>query len=62
MHAGELPRLIVETVNYQGSDWEMPMEFSLTADGGRCAPGCHEPLAYSRLPGGVNGTSNGESP
>ena len=62
VHAGDQPRLIVETVRYQGSDWATPMGFSLTAEGGRCAPGCHEPLEYSRRPGGVRAKSNGESP
>lgn len=47
-HAGSLPRLIATTVNYQGSGWAMPMRFELTPDGGSCAPGCHEKLAYRR--------------
>lgn len=47
-HGGSLPRLIATTVNFQGSGWAMPMKFELTADGGSCAPGCHEKLAYRR--------------
>ncbi len=62
VHAGELPRLIVETVHYQGSEWATPMGFVLTDDGGGCAPGCHEPLAYSRMPGGVRAKNAGASP
>ena len=62
VHAGNLLRLIVETVKYQGSAWETPMLFVQTSEGGSCAPGCHEPLAYSRSSGGVNAKSNGESP
>ncbi len=53
VHAGESPRLIVEAVDYQGSGWSMPMNFALTSDGGHCAPGCHEPMSYSRRQGGV---------
>ncbi len=53
-HAGSLPRLIATTVNYQGSGWAMPMKFQLTADGGSCAPGCHERLAYSRSAEGAS--------
>ena len=48
VHAGELPRLIATTVNYQGSDWGMPMGFELAPDGGSCAPPCHEPMSYHR--------------
>lgn len=48
VHSGERARLIAETVTYDGSDWTMPMGFVLTADGGSCSPGCHEPLRYSR--------------
>ncbi len=29
------------------------MGFELTKDGGRCGPGCHEAMDYSRSPGGV---------
>ncbi|CAG1010153.1 hypothetical protein PHYC_03804 [Phycisphaerales bacterium] len=48
IHAGNLPRLIAKTVRFEGSDWAMPIGFSLTAEGGRCGPGCHEPLEYNR--------------
>lgn len=62
VHSGDLPRLIAKNVNYEGSGWVMPMEFKLTADGGSCAPGCHEPLSYSRRPGGARAPSNGGAP
>ncbi|MCB9847548.1 MAG: hypothetical protein H6814_03945 [Phycisphaeraceae bacterium] len=48
VHSGSGPRMIVETLNYQGSDWGTPMNFELTSDGGSCAPACHEKLSYSR--------------
>jgi len=62
-HAGELPhlmatrrpRLIASDVNFQGSGWKTPMGFEMTEFGGRCSPGCHEPLGYSRQPGGIRG-------
>jgi predicted CXXCH cytochrome family protein len=50
VHGSSLPRHIAESVPYQDSDWLMPIGFELTEDGGRCAPGCHEPLSYSRGP------------
>lgn len=48
VHSSDRPRLIAETVAYDGSPWIMPMGFYLTPDGGGCAPGCHEPLQYRR--------------
>lgn len=48
VHAVGQPRLIAATVNFEGSGWEMPIGFELTADGGRCGAGCHAPQQYSR--------------
>jgi predicted CXXCH cytochrome family protein len=62
VHAGARERLVVETIRYQGSQWETPMNFVITPDGGTCSPGCHEPIAYSRRPGGVAGQPRGGSP
>lgn len=53
VHSEGQPRLIGSSVKFQGSDWAMPMRFTLTPDGGRCGSGCHEELEYSRRPGGV---------
>jgi formate-dependent nitrite reductase cytochrome c552 subunit len=50
VHAGNLPRLIAETVNYEGSDWAEPLGFRLAPEGGSCAPACHEPMSYRRSP------------
>lgn len=62
VHTGELPRLIAKTVNFQGSGWAMPIDFTITEDGGSCTPGCHEPLAYSRRPGGAKGQAKPAPP
>lgn len=48
VHGSDLPYLMADSVAYQGSDWIMPVKFVATPDGGSCAPGCHEPLSYSR--------------
>ena len=62
VHAGNQPRLIVESVQYQGSEWAMPMNFEITAAGGRCAPGCHEPLSYDRRMDSARPQNNGDTP
>ena len=48
VHGSNQPRLIASAVAYEGSDWLMPIQFKLTPTGGRCAPGCHGPMSYSR--------------
>ncbi len=48
VHGSNQPRHIAQTVAYEGSDWLMPIRFELTPTGGACAPGCHEPMSYSR--------------
>ena len=48
VHGSDLPRLMADSVDFQGSGWIMPVKFEASIDGGSCAPGCHEPLAYSR--------------
>lgn len=66
VHAGDQPRLIARTVNFEGSGWAMTLGFTLTPTGGRCGSGCHEALEYSRQPGGVrarlNSTPTGGAP
>lgn len=62
VHAGDLPRLISKNVNLDGATWSMPMGFSLTSDGGRCASACHETLSYSRRPGGAKSEPKGGRP
>lgn len=62
VHGGDLPRLIAKSVNFEGSSWQMPMGFSLTPNGGRCASACHETLEYSRADGGVRTQRHGGTP
>ena len=52
VHGATGPRLIAERAAYEGSQWMMPLGFELTETGGRCSPGCHEPMSYDRT-GGV---------
>jgi len=47
-HGSDLPRHMARFGVFEGSNWKVPVGFVLTEDGGKCAPGCHEPLAYSR--------------
>ncbi len=61
VHADGEVRFIPKQVNFEGSGWSMPMAFTLTADGGRCGSGCHEPMEYSRRPGGARAPKNGEA-
>lgn len=48
MHGSDLPNHIAASVPFEGSQWAMPIRFQKTSDGGRCAPGCHEPKTYQR--------------
>jgi predicted CXXCH cytochrome family protein len=48
IHGSNLPKHVAETVPFEGSGWAMPIRFAKTDTGGSCAPGCHEPLSYSR--------------
>jgi len=49
VHGSSGPRLIPEEVPFEQSGWPMPIGFVLTETGGRCSPGCHEPLRYDRV-------------
>jgi predicted CXXCH cytochrome family protein len=46
VHASNHPFHIRDTVPFGG--WDLPINFELLADGGRCSPGCHEPREYHR--------------
>lgn len=53
-HGSNQPRLIAETVAFEGSEWNMKMGYNMTPGGGSCSPGCHAPMNYLREPqGGV---------
>ncbi len=45
-HASKLSFHIRESVPYGA--WQLPINFTKTATGGRCAPGCHKPFSYQR--------------
>lgn len=55
IHGSNLPRHMASDVPFENSKWTMPIGFSMSDDGGRCAPGCHVPKTYSRAgrPGGA---------
>ena len=47
-HASNGVKLIrVEGIPF--GDWNIPINFKITATGGSCAPGCHRPLKYDRV-------------
>ncbi len=48
MHGSNLPNHIAASVEFEGSAWEMKINYLKTAEGGSCSPGCHAPRAYSR--------------
>jgi predicted CXXCH cytochrome family protein len=47
-HAAKRDNHIHETVPFGPGGWELPIRFERGDEGGRCASGCHESLAYSR--------------
>lgn len=59
LHESQQPRLIATSVNFEGSGWKMPMKFTLTQEGGTCGSSCHEPMTYSRRPGGAKALPQG---
>jgi predicted CXXCH cytochrome family protein len=46
VHASNREKHLRESVPY--GSWELPINFSKTATGGRCEPGCHIPKDYDR--------------
>ena len=46
MHASKLPKQIAVTVRF--GDWDLPIGFNKTENGGSCSPGCHSPKNYER--------------
>jgi len=49
-HASENPEHIAVTVQF--GNWELPVKYETTEDGGSCAPGCHALQEYNRQPAG----------
>lgn len=48
IHGSDLPNHMASDVPFEGSNWAMPIKFQKMPTGGSCAPGCHEPMTYSR--------------
>lgn len=48
MHGSDLPNHMASSVPFEGSGWAMPIRYEQRADGGSCAPGCHQSYSYSR--------------
>ncbi|NDY41409.1 cytochrome C [Dissulfurirhabdus thermomarina] len=60
-HAADAPHLLADEGAPFGG-WRIPLRFTPLPDGGRCAPGCHRPLSYSRSGKGAAGTGRGNTP
>jgi predicted CXXCH cytochrome family protein len=48
VHASTNPKQIADTVPF--GNWELPVEYKKTENGGSCTPGCHALENYSRQP------------
>ena len=48
VHSAEQAMLMASSSKFEGSAWSMPLMFTATDEGGRCGPGCHEPMEYKR--------------
>lgn len=46
VHGGELPKLMAKQVSF--GEWDMPVNFVISPNGGQCTPGCHAPATYDR--------------
>ncbi len=46
IHASKQPKLMAQQVTF--GDWDMPINFKITKNGGTCAPGCHKTESYDR--------------
>ncbi len=46
VHASRQPELMADKVKF--GDWQMPINFTITKNGGRCLPGCHAARSYNR--------------
>ncbi len=46
VHASRQPELMADKVQF--GDWQMPINFTITKNGGRCLPGCHAAKSYDR--------------
>ena len=46
-HATDLPKMVRKSVQF--GQWELPIGFQETGNGGRCESGCHLPKGYDRV-------------
>ena len=46
VHASTSARLVADSVPF--GQWRLPLNFTMKATGGTCAPGCHQPQSYDR--------------
>lgn len=53
VHASKRPFHIRESVPFGKDNWQLEINFTKTATGGSCAPGCHKPQEYNRESGSV---------
>lgn len=50
VHASKRPSHVRDAVPFGSGGWMLEINFQTTAQGGSCAPGCHQKKEYSRLP------------
>lgn len=50
VHASRRPAHVREAVPFGSEGWMLEINFQATAQGGSCAPGCHQPKKYDRGP------------
>jgi predicted CXXCH cytochrome family protein len=48
-HASNNDKHVRDAVPYGKGGWMLPINYQPTANGGKCAPGCHTPYAYDRV-------------
>ena len=56
-HSSTMPKHLRETVPF--GEWQLPVGYQPTPDGGRCTPGCHLPMEYTRGKSRVTQTGGG---
>lgn len=50
IHGSNQVRHTAARVPFEGGAWSMAINFEPTEHGGRCSPGCHEPVEYRQTP------------
>ena len=46
VHGADNERLIAKSVKF--GQWDLPLKYVKTENGGGCSPGCHKPYSYDR--------------